>query len=424
MVRWRQETDLDLLRQAGELLERENERLVQKVIELTKQLLHAQGKDKDELQLRLAQLEADLAQQRKKLFGDSSEKRPRERETKERPKHPGHGPRPQPALPIEEVPHTLTPDEAGTCSLCKNPLEAWPNRFETNDEVDVVTRHFVIKRHQRQKYRCSCGASHVTAPGPDKLADGARYSLAFVAEVVVGKYVDHMPLERMVRIFGCEGLVIDSQTLWDQCNAAATLLAPAYARLRDWVLSFSVVGADETWWRLMSAKTSGGSTKRWYVWALGVEKGVHYRLFDDRSKEAARQLLEGYVAHHGDVRRVFELRSARQERRSLRPRALLGPREEKVCGVRGGLPARRRSALLDRHALRTRAAVQAWSRGRRRARARARRWLARRDRGAARMGARDVRNDAARGRARQGDCVHDGNVEWPRALPRRPRHSH
>jgi hypothetical protein len=61
------------------------------------------------------------------------------------------------------------------------------------------------------------------------------------------------------------------------------------------VLSFSVVGADETWWRLMSAKTSGGSTKRWYVWALGVEKGVHYRLFDDRSKEAARQLLEGYV---------------------------------------------------------------------------------------------------------------------------------
>jgi hypothetical protein len=77
MVRWRQETDLDLLRQAGELLERENARLVQKVLDLTQQLLRAQGKDKEELQLRLAQLEADLAQQRKKLFGDSSEKRNR-----------------------------------------------------------------------------------------------------------------------------------------------------------------------------------------------------------------------------------------------------------------------------------------------------------------------------------------------------------
>ncbi len=295
MVRWQQETDLDLLRQAGELLERENARLVQKVLDLTQQLLRAQGKDKEELQLRLAQLEADLAQQRKKLFGDSSEKRPRERETKERPKHPGHGPRPQPALPIEEVPHTLTPDEAGRCSLCKDPLAAWAGQFETGDEVDVVTRHFVIKRHKRQKYRCPCGSSVLAAPGPEKLADGARYSLAFVAEVVVGKYLDHLPLERMVRIFGREGLVIDSQTLWDQCNAAASLLAPAYARLREWVLSFSVVGADETWWRLMSTKTSGGSTKRWYVWALGVEKGVYYRLFDDRSKEAARQLLDGYV---------------------------------------------------------------------------------------------------------------------------------
>ena len=147
-----------------------------------------------------------------KLFGDSSEKRPREREAKERPKHPGHGPRSQPALPIEEVEHTLTPDEAGRWSLCKDPLGVWAGQFEMGDEVDVVTHHFVIKRHKRQKYRCPCGSSVLAAPGPDKLADGARDSLAFVAEVVVGKYVDHLPLERMVRIFGREGLVIDSQT--------------------------------------------------------------------------------------------------------------------------------------------------------------------------------------------------------------------
>ena len=58
---------------------------------------------------------------------------------------------------------------------------------------------------------------------------------------------------------GREGLRIDSQTLWDQIDALAKHLVPAYEKLREFILGADVVGADETWWRLMG---KNGSRRR------------------------------------------------------------------------------------------------------------------------------------------------------------------
>lgn len=65
----------------------------------------------------------------------------------------------------------------------------------------------------RQKYRCRCNGAVVTAPGPKRLQSGGRYTVSFASQVAVDKYVDHLPLERQVRIMKRHGLVIDSQML-------------------------------------------------------------------------------------------------------------------------------------------------------------------------------------------------------------------
>src|SRR3989442_1558713 len=76
-------------------------------------------------------------------------------------------------------------------------------------------------------------------------------SADFAIEVAINKYGDHLPLERQARIMRREGLAIDSQTLWDQLEAAATILQPTYEALRRHVLAAPVIGAVETWWRLL-----------------------------------------------------------------------------------------------------------------------------------------------------------------------------
>ena len=108
-----------------------------------------------------------------------------------------------------------------------------------------------------------------TADGPIKLRPGSRYSVDFAVEVAVSKYLDHLPLERQARIMRREGLAVQSSTLWDQLNALAHLLGPAHDRLHNAVLSEPVIGADETFWRLMDKRgRDKGVAKRWQAWTI------------------------------------------------------------------------------------------------------------------------------------------------------------
>lgn len=289
------EKDIELLRRAAILLQSENQRLTGKLVELTRDLLVAQGKDKQELQLRLAQVEQQLAAQNKKIFGESSEKRgggdPREKTKKG--SAGGHGPTPQPKLLEVESVHEL--DEADkVCPSCGGELKSF-GPGEPSEEVDVIERRFFLRKHTQKKYACGCGSCIETAPGPTRLFPGARYSVDVAIEIAVMKYVDHMPLERQVRIFAREGLAVTSQTLWDYLERVARLVEPAYDRLQAYVLAQPVIGADETWWRLMGKSGQEKTSKRWHAWAASTASAIYFTIESSRSAEAACELLAGYA---------------------------------------------------------------------------------------------------------------------------------
>jgi transposase len=197
--------DIEVLRKAALLLQAENERLASELAQALRDRLRAEGRDPEGAQLALIALEQQLDAMRARIFGASTtEKRGAGRDATPKPKT-GHGPRTQTALPIEEVRHEL--DEADrACRVCGGRLEEWAGQDETSEQVDIVTRRFVIKRHVRVKYRCRCGGCVETAPLPPRLVPGGRYSTDFAIEVAVGKCLDHLPLERQVRIMAREGL--------------------------------------------------------------------------------------------------------------------------------------------------------------------------------------------------------------------------
>jgi transposase len=291
------ERDIEIVRQAAVILERENKRLVEKNVELTRRLLVAEGRDPATLQVEIARLETQLANTRKRLYGDSSEKRPQQATPpgEEREAQAGHGPREQKQLEIVEELHVLDePDRA--CPKCGEPLAEMKGQFEEAEEIDVVERRFVLKKHKRQKYRCRCGSCVDTALGPLKLLAGGRYSIDFAIAVAIQKYLDHLPLERQVRIMGREGLTIDSQTLWDQIERLAKVLGPAHDALHLYVLANSVIGADETRWRMLDQKgRDAGVAKNWQVWTVAGPDAVSYRIEDSRSAEAAKKVLGGFT---------------------------------------------------------------------------------------------------------------------------------
>ena len=287
MDRIERETNIETLRQISLLLDNENKKLLERVRKLTIENAKLQGWEGDTEQLDLT-LTRELEELRKRVF-DSTDK-PRDQEKKRSSKKPkrGHGPRCQPQLPMVEQVHELGPEEMD-CDVCGGMVTEMLNQFEESEEITVVERSFVIVKHQRKKYRCSCNAKVVTAPSPPKLIPGGRYSVEFAVEVATAKYLDHLPLERQVRMMGREGLVVDSQTLWDQLDALASRLEPTYEALGDRVLQSPVIHADESGWRWMGSSKPKGS-----IWSLSSVDTSFYRILTSKSLEAGRSLLAGY----------------------------------------------------------------------------------------------------------------------------------
>jgi transposase len=292
------ETDPKILRQAVTLLEKENQKLTQKIVELMREIVTLKGGGADQVAERIADLEKQLASKNQLLFGASSEKRPGDKSAEDsaseqsKPPRTGHGPKAQPKLPVVEVVHQS--EQADTvCKSCGGQLDEWEGQFEESEEIDVIERRFVVQKHKRQKYRCRCNACIETAPGPLKLFEGARYSIDFAIEVATDKYCDHNPLERQVRKMEREGLDVDSQTLWDQTERVARLLTPAYIELNQYILDKPVIGADETRWPLLGKKNNKPS--QWHAWAIASPDAVAYQIHDGRSVAIAKKVLGEFM---------------------------------------------------------------------------------------------------------------------------------
>jgi len=286
------ESDIEQLRRVARLLDAENQRLHTRLVALVRALQTAQGQDSVQLELELSRLQDQLSRINQDIYGPSSEQRGRrdgEKVSREKKPQTGHGPTAQRLLPVIEVVHTLDPADE-ICPKCGDHLEQWEGQFESAEEIDVVERRFRIVRHQRQKSRCECG--HIeTALGPPKLIPGGRYSVDFAIAVAMEKFLYHMPLSRQEKQMRSQGLLVSSQTLWDQIFALARHLEPSYEALRTYVLSAAVIGVDETTWRLMEKQ----SAKKWWVWTICRQDAVFHAIHPHRSTAAARATLDGFA---------------------------------------------------------------------------------------------------------------------------------
>jgi transposase len=283
VVKLTDEQDVETLRQISLLLDRENQRLIAKNLQLTAELARLRGVSEVE-QLAFS-VQHELQQTRAQIFQREDVTPP---PAPRRPQ-PGHGPREQPALPTVEICHELAPDQR-QCPACGGDLTEMAGQYESSERITTVKLTYQVEQHLRQKYRCACNGAVVTAPGPAQMIPGGRYAPAFAVGVAVAKYADHCPLERQVRMMAREGLQVDSQTLWDQIQALARHLEPTYEALGRRALEAPVINVDETRWPRLGSTTPATGT----VWGVYAPTVAFYRILPGKSTEEGRQVLGGY----------------------------------------------------------------------------------------------------------------------------------
>jgi transposase len=101
------------------------------------------------------------------------------------------------------------------------PLLQWraaPDRRGQSERLDMMPAQFRVII--RPKYGCrSCEDGQ--APAPARLIEGGLPTKATVAQVLVSKYADHLPLYRQAQIYARQGIDLYRSTLADWVGHAA-----------------------------------------------------------------------------------------------------------------------------------------------------------------------------------------------------------
>ena len=157
--------------------------------------------------------------------------------------------------------------------LVPEPVQACPQEWrrigeEVSERLDYEPARFLRRRTVRPKYvrRGLLDAVPVIAPLPDSLLERSLVAPGLLAQIVVAKYCDHLPLYRQESIYWTRHQVwLPRQTLAEWVGLAADWLRPLYECIRTGVLGGGYVQVDETPIRYLAP--GHGKTKLGYLWA-------------------------------------------------------------------------------------------------------------------------------------------------------------
>jgi transposase len=187
-----------------------------------------------------------------------------------------------------------------SCPCCGNALHRIGE--DTGERLDIVPAQFRVLVVRRPKYACrSCENVVVQAPAPSRLIEGGLPTEATVAQVLVSKYADHLPLYRQAQIYARQGVDLDRSTLADWVGRAAFMLRPIHDRLLAALKSSSKLFADETTAPVLDP--GRGRTKIGQLWAYARDDrpwggtdppGVAYVYAPDRKAKQPIAHLAGF----------------------------------------------------------------------------------------------------------------------------------
>lgn len=272
--------DIEALRTRAVHLDRSVQALLRENAKLRRENLELQGLNPQQIDLALTIDEAEKADGPP---ASQSETPPKLKSPKRRS---STGRTAQPKLDQRKV---ETPLASETCADCSEPIIPFDS-WDTSETVTVTRTVYQVIVEKRQKGRCGCPDKvHTAASKVMKMRSGGRYSVELTANVAVNKWCDHLPLERQTRRMARSGLKVTPQALFDQASAMADELEPVYSELIAEMLESSVLGIDETSWRMLHSAGAGSE----YRAAIGLSTPTAAGFIFEEGKSA--DLIESHL---------------------------------------------------------------------------------------------------------------------------------
>jgi transposase len=165
---------------------------------------------------------------------------------------------------------------------------------DVSEKLDYEPGVFTVERHVRGKWACARCQKLVQAPVPAHIIDKGIPTASLLAQVLVAKFLDHLPLYRQERIFERAGMAIARSTLAQWVGECGAQLQPLVDALSAELLRHDVLHADET--PVAMLKPGNKKTHKAYIWTyctttFNPTRAVVFNFAETRSGENVREFL-------------------------------------------------------------------------------------------------------------------------------------
>ena len=181
----------------------------------------------------------------------------------------------------EELFENLPARESEKVVIIPDEVKADPDKYqqigeEVTFEIVVTPPEFFKREIVRNKYKLKDNKElpPVIAPAPERLIEGSYVSIELIVYIIIGKFIDHLPLYRQEQIFLRYGLNLSRKLMSDWIGKIAIdWLKPIYSYMLKELRKCNYLQLDETLARYINGKIRVGKTQQGYFWVVSRPGG-------------------------------------------------------------------------------------------------------------------------------------------------------
>ncbi len=203
-------------------------------------------------------------------------------------------------LPVEEV--VIEPKENTEGLKCIGQ--------EITSTLDYTPAKLFVRKYIRNKYAMPDGQGILIGELPVRPIEKGIAEAGLLSNILVGKFVDHLPLYRQIERFKREQVRIPVTTIDSWITQVADLVDPLYEHLKKLVLGQGYLQVDETPIKVLDHKNNSGKTHQGYHWVYNapLQTAVFYDYQQGRGREGPTKLLENFTGYlQTDGYSVYEM---------------------------------------------------------------------------------------------------------------------
>lgn len=173
---------------------------------------------------------------------------------------------------------------------------------DVTEELEYVPGRFIVNKIIRPRMACKDCENFVQAELPSRPIERGRPGPGLLAHILIGKYCDHLPLDRQSKIYARDQVDLHRPTLTDWVGRSTALLEPLADHIGKLVRAGPAIFADDTPVKLQS-KLKPKKTQEARLWSYVRDERpwlgdappcAWYRFSVDRKGEHPAKHLNGY----------------------------------------------------------------------------------------------------------------------------------